>query len=105
MQRPQAPQAAKAPNGDSPSPWYTPLSVYPWRGQIAVCSLPSVRTWAPFPRGKGGSAGTGWWSNATSAVKRSIFIDNLVFSIATDRMKVQNMDRFGEDLADIALAP
>jgi hypothetical protein len=28
------------------------------------------------------------------AVKRSIFIDNLVFSIATDRMKVQNMDRF-----------
>ena len=55
--------------------------------------------------GKKGARCTAWWSNANSAVKRSIFIDNLVFSIATDRMKVQNMDRFGEDLADIALAP
>ena len=44
-----------------------------------------------------------WWSNADSAVKRSIFMDDLVFSIATDRMKVQRMSHFGDDVADIAL--
>jgi hypothetical protein len=51
---------------------------------------------------KGTRCGT-WWSNASSAVKRSIFMDDLVFSIATDRMKVQRMPEFGYDVADISL--
>ncbi|MBX3187842.1 MAG: beta-propeller domain-containing protein [Labilithrix sp.] len=51
---------------------------------------------------KGVSCGT-WWSHATSAVKRSIFLDDLVYSIATDRLKVQRMSRFGVDLADLSL--
>jgi len=46
-----------------------------------------------------------WWSNANSAVKRSMFLDDLVYSIATDRVKVQHMDRFGEDLANLSLMP
>ena len=46
-----------------------------------------------------------WWSNATSAVKRSVFLDDLVYSIAGDRTKVQRMSRFGQDLADISLLP
>ncbi len=46
-----------------------------------------------------------WWSRATSHVKRSLFVDDLVYSIATDRVKVQHLDRFGVDVADIALAP
>jgi hypothetical protein len=46
-----------------------------------------------------------WWSHADSSVKRSIFMDDLVFSIATDRMKVQRMGHFGEDVAVIALGP
>jgi hypothetical protein len=46
-----------------------------------------------------------WWSRANSVVKRSIFLDELVYSIATDRLKVQRMDRFGLDVADIALMP
>lgn len=50
----------------------------------------------------GQSCGT-WWSNATSQVKRSIFLDDLVYSIATDRLKVQRMSHFGEDVANIAL--
>ncbi|MFT3770350.1 MAG: beta-propeller domain-containing protein [Minicystis sp.] len=53
---------------------------------------------------KGVSCGT-WWSHANSAVKRSIFLDELVYSIATDRLKVQRLGHFGEDLASIALAP
>lgn len=44
-----------------------------------------------------------WWSHASSAVKRSIFLDELVYSIASDRVKVQRMDHFGVDLADLSL--
>jgi uncharacterized secreted protein with C-terminal beta-propeller domain len=44
-----------------------------------------------------------WWSNAQSAVKRSVFLDDLVYSIATDRVKVQRMSHFGEDVADLSL--
>jgi hypothetical protein len=44
-----------------------------------------------------------WWSNASSAVKRSVFLDDLVYSIAGDRAKVQRMSNFGVDLADISL--
>lgn len=55
--------------------------------------------------GKAGVDCTTWWANATSAVKRSIFMDDLVFSIASDRMKVQRMAKLGEDVGDIALGP
>ena len=51
---------------------------------------------------KGESCGT-WWSAATSGVKRSLFIDDLVFSIALDRVKVQQLQALGKDLADIRL--
>jgi hypothetical protein len=46
-----------------------------------------------------------WWSRATSQVKRSIFMDDLVFSIASDRMKVQRLSQLGQDLGDIPLSP
>jgi hypothetical protein len=51
---------------------------------------------------QGVSCGT-WWSNANSAVKRSVFLDDLVYSIAGDRAKVQRMSHFGVDVADISL--
>jgi uncharacterized secreted protein with C-terminal beta-propeller domain len=53
---------------------------------------------------RGVSCGT-WWSNATSAVKRSIFMDDLVYSIATDRLKVQRLGQFGKDVANVSLLP
>jgi hypothetical protein len=37
-------------------------------------------------------------------VKRSVFLDDLVYSIATDRAKVQRLDRLGTDVADLSLA-
>lgn len=46
-----------------------------------------------------------WWSNAGSAVKRSVFLDDLVYSIASDRLKVQELAHLGSDVADISLAP
>jgi hypothetical protein len=51
---------------------------------------------------KGADCNT-WWSNANSQVKRSIFLDDLVYSVATDRLKVQRMGHFGSDVADIRL--
>jgi uncharacterized secreted protein with C-terminal beta-propeller domain len=44
-----------------------------------------------------------WWSSATSQVKRSVFLDDLVYSIAPDRVKVQRMGHFGKDLADLPM--
>jgi hypothetical protein len=54
--------------------------------------------------GHGVNCGT-WWSNATSAVKRSIFLDDLVYSIASDRAKVQRLGHLGQDVADLPLGP
>jgi hypothetical protein len=53
---------------------------------------------------KGASCGA-WWSKADSVVKRSVFLDELVYSIATDRLKVQRLGHLGDDVADIALRP
>jgi uncharacterized secreted protein with C-terminal beta-propeller domain len=44
-----------------------------------------------------------WWSNASSAVKRSVFLDDLVYSIADDRAKVQRLNQLGVDVADLSL--
>ena len=51
---------------------------------------------------RGADCGT-WWSSANSAVKRSVFVDDLVWSIATDRMKVQRKTKLGTDVADLSL--
>ncbi|MDB4945044.1 MAG: hypothetical protein JWP97_4578 [Labilithrix sp.] len=53
--------------------------------------------------GPGQASCNTWWSNASSAVKRSVFLDDLVYSIATDRVKVQRMSHFGTDLASLSL--
>jgi hypothetical protein len=53
--------------------------------------------------GKKGVNCNTWWSNANSAVKRSVFLDDLVYSIATDKVKVQKMSRFGTDVADLSM--
>jgi hypothetical protein len=53
--------------------------------------------------GTKGASCQAWWSNASSVVKRSVFLDDLVYSIASDRVKVQNMNHFGVDLASFSL--
>ncbi|MBI4705618.1 MAG: beta-propeller domain-containing protein [Deltaproteobacteria bacterium] len=44
-----------------------------------------------------------WWANATSQVKRSIIMDDYVFSVALDLIKVSHLDHLGDDLAAIPL--
>ena len=53
--------------------------------------------------GQKGAHCNAWWSQSSSQVKRSIFLDDLVYSIASDRLQVQRMGHFGEDVANISL--
>lgn len=53
--------------------------------------------------GQPGASCHAWWSNASSVVKRSLFLDDRVWSVATDRAKVQRLQALGTDLADIQL--
>ena len=53
--------------------------------------------------GTKGATCSAWWSKGGSAVKRSVFLDDLVYSITSDHVKVQRMGHFGEDLADLSL--
>jgi uncharacterized secreted protein with C-terminal beta-propeller domain len=55
--------------------------------------------------GKAGGSCRAWWSNGHSDVKRSIFMDDLVFSISPSLMKVEKMSRSWEHVASIALVP
>jgi hypothetical protein len=42
-----------------------------------------------------------WWSRSSSLVKRSVILDDLVYSIAEDRVKAQRFAAFGRDAADL----
>jgi uncharacterized secreted protein with C-terminal beta-propeller domain len=44
-----------------------------------------------------------WWSESNSPVQRSIFMDDYVYSVAADALKVNRLDRLGEDLAVVPL--
>jgi uncharacterized secreted protein with C-terminal beta-propeller domain len=55
--------------------------------------------------GLAGASCAAWWSHGKSAVERSIFLDDLVYSVAMDRIKVQRLDALGTDVADLKLTP
>jgi len=55
--------------------------------------------------GEPGARCNGWWSRSESAVKRSVFLDDLVYSIATDRVKAQRLARLGTDVASLDMKP
>ncbi len=44
-----------------------------------------------------------WWADSTTQVKRSVFMDDDVYSIADDVMKVQDIRNLGTDLASVPL--
>ena len=45
----------------------------------------------------------GWWTQPNSAVERSIFMDDYVYSVALDKIKVDDVNSLGEDVAVIDL--
>jgi uncharacterized secreted protein with C-terminal beta-propeller domain len=46
-----------------------------------------------------------WWTNANSNVERSIFMDDFVYSIARDIMRVQDLDAMGMDVSSVSFLP
>jgi hypothetical protein len=44
-----------------------------------------------------------WWTNANSQVERSIFMDDFVFSISPEQLKVNELASLETDLASVAL--
>lgn len=50
------------------------------------------------------SACGNWWTQASSVVKRSVFMDDFVYSIAEDVVRVQSLTSLGSDLASVPLA-
>ncbi len=47
---------------------------------------------------------TQWWSAATTGVKRSVIMDDFVYSIVTDMVRVQSLKALGTDLASVSIA-
>jgi hypothetical protein len=45
-----------------------------------------------------------WWTAASTDVKRSVIMDDFVYSIANDMVKVQSLDDLGTDLASVSIA-
>jgi hypothetical protein len=44
-----------------------------------------------------------WWANASSEVKRSVIMDDVVFSISDRRVKANNLANLGTDIAVVSL--
>lgn len=55
------------------------------------------------PAAEGVTCGN-WWTNATSQVKRSIVMDDYVYSLSTERIKVNALSNLQLELRDISLA-
>lgn len=53
--------------------------------------------------GYNSSACSNWWTEARSEVKRSIFMDDFVYSISDRRLKVNALANLGVDVAEIPL--
>lgn len=49
------------------------------------------------------SACSNWWSNASSEVRRSIIMDDFVFSISDRRIKVNNLNSLTQDVKELGI--
>ncbi len=73
----------------------TSASGFSLRGKVAHPAASSQQ-------GYGGGC-SNWWSNASSEVRRSIFMDDFVFSISDSRIKVNRLDQLSIDVKDLSL--
>ncbi len=70
-----------------------------------VTAAPSGRCRTPHtsPGGYDSRACSNWWTQASSEVKRSIFMEDFVYSISDKRLKVNAVGNLATDLATIPL--
>ena len=62
----------------------------------------SLRGKVSHPAGSGVTCNN-WWTRANSQVKRSIIMDDYVFSVSGDKIKVNHMDNLSHDLATVVI--
>ncbi|MFH1129881.1 MAG: beta-propeller domain-containing protein, partial [Pseudomonadota bacterium] len=62
-----------------------------------------LRGKVPHPVGPDATC-SNWWTDASSQVKRSIIMDDYVFSISNDLIKANHLNNLSTDLANISLA-
>jgi len=57
------------------------------------------------PNGSGYDSGacTNWWSDASSEVKRSIFMDDVVYSISSSRIKANQLAALATDVSEVSI--
>jgi hypothetical protein len=58
----------------------------------------------PTGNGYNSSLCSNWWANASSEVKRSIVMDDFIYSVSDRRVKASSLSNLSVDLADISLA-
>jgi uncharacterized secreted protein with C-terminal beta-propeller domain len=46
-----------------------------------------------------------WWTNASSAVKRSLFLDNYVYSVSDSELRVRDVNALSTELVTLPLVP
>ncbi|HUS28144.1 MAG TPA: beta-propeller domain-containing protein [Kofleriaceae bacterium] len=46
-----------------------------------------------------------WWTNASSAVKRSLFLDNFVYSVSDSELRVRDVNAMSTELVTLDLTP
>lgn len=71
----------------------------------SVSTDKGFRSLGGINHGRQGANCSAWWSQASSVVKRSVFLDDLVYSIAMDKVKVQRLAKLGTDVADLPMVP
>ncbi|WP_437547848.1 beta-propeller domain-containing protein [Sorangium sp. So ce367] len=62
----------------------------------------------PLPDASAGGSGPScgnWWSNATSFVKRSVFMEDYVYSVSEDEIRVANISDLATPEAVVSLVP
>jgi hypothetical protein len=52
--------------------------------------------------GSGASCGT-WWTDSTSLVKRSIFMEDFAYGLSDSQLKVAQVDALSDVLSDVSL--
>ena len=45
-----------------------------------------------------------WWTRSNSQVKRSIFMDDFVYSVALDKIDIAHLDDLAQPIANVSLA-
>ncbi|MFH2009040.1 MAG: beta-propeller domain-containing protein [bacterium] len=65
------------------------------RGGVAHLNPEDIENQSSFCRN--------WWTSSNSLVKRSVFMDDYVYSVAPGRILIQHVDDLGTNVADVAL--